>query len=118
MKQSRSSKVIMTNEARVLRRLRLKNGLSMQAAGKALGCTDSYISHIENGRAGTPQGERLIEFLRVYGRTSEKYFRELVRGYDLNQTDLEVLTELIPKLKSLHLKTMRTLAENFLKDSR
>lgn len=77
----RSGRVIMTKEARVLRELRIQSGLSMRKAGALIGCTDSYISHIENGRADVPRGGRLDKFLAVYGGIKQKSFYERVRRY-------------------------------------
>ena len=43
--------------ARVLRELRIQSRLSMRKAGVVIGYTDSYISHIENGRTDVPRGD-------------------------------------------------------------
>lgn len=79
--KGRSGRIVMTNEARVLRELRMQTGLSMRQAGVILGCTDSYISHIENGRADVPTGVRLDRFLAAYGGIKQKSFYERVRRF-------------------------------------
>ena len=117
MSQRRSTKVIMSNEARVLRDLRLKMSMTMKAAGKVIGCSDSFISHVETGRVAVPSGERMLAFLKAYGDISGKYFRELVREYEGKEDDLDVIVELLPKLKGPQRTAVRTLVEQFLSRS-
>ncbi len=116
MTKGRTSKVILTPECRVLRELRLKHGLSMREAGARLGCSDSYISQIENGRANAPKGEALARFLRLYGGISAKYFGELVREWKHEKTDIEIIQETLPKLKPRNLKIIKLLVEQLAKD--
>ena len=47
---ARTAKVVISNEALVLRQMRIKAGLSMRKVGGLIGVSDSYISQIENGR--------------------------------------------------------------------
>lgn len=105
----------MTPEGRVLRDLRLKHKLSMTAAGAKLGVTDSYISHIENGRANPPAGKSLDRFLEIYGRIGHKHFYELVREKKTHLSDEEIIIELMEKLKPEQLKVIRVLIEQILK---
>jgi transcriptional regulator with XRE-family HTH domain len=112
MGNGRTAKIILTAEAKVLRQLRLKHGLSMKAAGAQMGYSDSYISQIENGRENPPKAQRLLRFLKVYGDISEKYFRELVRDLEKEVSDVEVIEELLPKLKPPQLKAVRVLCES------
>ncbi|MBT4763279.1 MAG: helix-turn-helix domain-containing protein [Bdellovibrionaceae bacterium] len=107
----RSEQVIVTSEARALRELRKRSGMSMRLAGEKLGYSSSYISQIENGRENVPKGKRLDKFLEVYAvnRTS---FTKLVNG-DL-KTDLELILELVPKLEMNSQKVVRTLVEQLL----
>src|ERR1700677_181380 len=94
----RSSRVIMTNEGRALRELRIMHGLSMRKAGELIGVSDSYISHIENGRADPPKGIYLEKFLAVYGGIKAKSFYERVRNIREEVTPQQELVELIYKL--------------------
>lgn len=94
----RSGRVIMTNEARVLRELRIQSGLSMRKAGALLGYTDSYISHIENGRSDIPKGDRLDKFLEVYGGIKQKSFYERVRRFSESVDPRQELIEMIQNL--------------------
>ena len=66
MGNKRSNRIIMTDEARVLKELRISRGLSMRKAGELMGVSDSYISHIENGRLDVPKGKRLEKILLIY----------------------------------------------------
>lgn len=109
--KGRSYKVVLTNEARVLRELRLKHNLTMREAGARVGVSDSYVSLIENGRTEPPQGEALGRFLKVYGGISEKYFYELVRECKAEVTDAEVIAELVSKLSVVDQKLVRVIVE-------
>ncbi len=53
----------------------------MRKAGDALGFSDSYISHIENGRVDVPTDANLEKFLILYGDLKQKSFYERVRRY-------------------------------------
>lgn len=57
MPMKRTSYVVMTHEARVLRRLRERSKLSMREAGDLMGYSSSFVSQVENGRANPPTGE-------------------------------------------------------------
>jgi len=94
----RSGRIIMTNEARILREMRIQAGLSMRKAGVLVGCTDSYISHIENGRSNVPKGDRLDKFLLAYGGVKQKSFYERVRRYMETRDPKSELIELIQNL--------------------
>jgi transcriptional regulator with XRE-family HTH domain len=101
----------MTNEARVLRELRIQSGLSMRRAGELLGCTDSYISHIENGRSDVPTGERLDKFLIAYGGMKQKSFYERVRNYHCRISPTEELIEAVSCLPADKIKILIQLAK-------
>jgi len=72
--KARSQKIIVTNEARVLRALRLEHGLSMKKAGELAGVSDSLIAHTETGRLNPPKGPNLERLLRVYGESRRRAF--------------------------------------------
>lgn len=65
----------------------------MKEAGKALGVSDSYISQIENGRANCPTGDRLKQFLELYGKIGVKYFNELCRDWEKESTDEDFIRD-------------------------
>lgn len=115
MKKQRSARVVMTDEARVMRDLRIKQGLSMKAAGKLLNVSDSYISHIENGRTAVPMGNSLLKFLKVYGKTTPKYFGELVREKKQEVTDLDIINDLLERLKPSQIKAVRAYIEHIMR---
>ena len=108
--KSRTARVVLTPEANTLKRLRLRNGLSMRAAGAKLGYSDSYISQIENGRENLPTGERLEKFLNLYGIT-EKYFKQLCKEWRDETDDADLLVALSRKLPKEKVKTLLTLAQ-------
>ncbi len=108
--KGRASKVIVTPEAQVFRALRLKRGYSMRKMGELVGCSDSYISQIENGRENPPKGERLLKFLDVF-EIKPKYFAELVKSWKDEETDHDVVQTLLPKLKPEQVRLLRSMAE-------
>lgn len=110
-KTSRTARVILTPEAMVLRQLRERQGLSMRAAGAKLGCSDSYVSQIENGRENVPAGERLMKFLKLYGDTTEKYFKQLCKEWKEEATEKDQLVALLGKLPDEKIRTLLTLAQ-------
>ncbi len=63
----------MTNEARVLRRLRLDSGTKIKDVAQAIGKSESFIRHIEHGRLDVPSKEIIKEILSVYGATYRIY---------------------------------------------
>lgn len=108
----RSARVIMTNEARVLRELRIQSGLSMRQASALIGCTDSYISHIENGRSDVPKGDRLDKFLNVYGGIKQKSFYERVRRYSETADPKQELLELATNIANDKVKIAIQILKN------
>lgn len=94
----RSSRIIMTNEARVLKELRRQHGLSMRKAGEMLGLSDSYIAHIETGRMDPPKGDKLDRLLGIYGGIKQKSFYERVRNYAEIVTPQMELMETVGRL--------------------
>lgn len=88
----------MTNEAKILRVLRIQTGLSMRQAGKLIGCTDSYILHIENGCTNIPTGCNLDKFLAVYGGIKQKSFYERVRRFEKHEDPRQKLIDMIHKI--------------------
>lgn len=113
-KKYRSRHVVMTNEARALKKLREDKGFSMKKAGQLLGYSDSYISQIENGRENLPTDDKLERFLQVYG-SDVRTFNKVVRDFETNLTDLDAIKEVLDRLSPSKLKMLRTVAEGFLK---
>ena len=110
-KNNRTSRVVLTPEAMVLRQLRERQGLTMRAAGLALKYSDSYISQIENGRENVPTGERLAKFLKLYGDITEKYFKQLCKQWKEKSTERDTLCTLINKLPDEKVRILLTLAQ-------
>lgn len=110
----RTEKVIISPEGRILKKLREKHGLSMKEAGKALGVSDSYISQIENGRANCPTGDRLKQFLELYGKIGVKYFNELCRDWEKESTDEDFIRDNASKLSKDNQKLLKAMMETML----
>ena len=113
---NRTNRIIMTDEARVLKKIRENKGLSMREAGKLLGWSSPYISHIENGRVNIPEGERLEKMLTAYGNITRKNFLDKMRVFRKEKEqkpDLELI-ELLPRLTMEQTETIKALVRHFL----
>ena len=111
----RSSKIILTNEARVLKELRIEAGLSMRAAGKMIGLSDSTIAHIETGRMAIPSGGRLEELLRIYGGMKVKSFHVRVRKWSAKKTVRDELNDLIQRATLEQIKMIAVFVRSVLR---
>ena len=68
-----------TEEGLALKELRLTKGLSMRGLGQLIGRSDSYVSHLENGRLDFPTGQALERILAAFGNMKPKSFFERAR---------------------------------------
>lgn len=104
---ARTEKIIMSNEARVLRQMRISKGLSMRAAGKLIGRSDSFISQVENGRMPISGSPMLEKILNAYGDGIKvKSFYEKARLLKHLLTPKEELLGLIARLNDLQTRTV------------
>ena len=114
MEDKRSSRIIMTNEARVLKDLRVEAKLSMRKAGALIGKSDSYIAHLETGRMDIPTEESLERLLNIYGGMKVKSFYERVRKYKQSLTPKDELRELLERGTDEQLRTLLTVAKGII----
>lgn len=114
-KNRRSDQIVMTNEARVLRDLRIKSKLSMKKAGELIGRSDSYIAHIETGRMNPPTEDKLDRLLAIYGGIKQKSYFERVRKYSHSSTPLMELHDLLNRLNEQQAETALILVKSLLK---
>ena len=114
MEDKRSSRIIMTNEARVLKDLRVEARLSMRRAGALVGKSDSYIAHLETGRMDVPTEEKLDQLLGIYGGMKQKSFYERVRKYRISTTPKDELVELMQRGSDEQLRTLLTVAKGII----
>ena len=94
----RTRQIDVSNEARVLRLMRIEKGLSMRKAGELIGRSDSYISQIENGRMDVSQGAILVKMLDVYEGPKVRSFKERARLVKNRLTPREELEDLVKRL--------------------
>lgn len=112
----RTKYVIMSSEAKVLKSLRERAGLSMRQAGEKMGVSGSLVSQIENGRENIPEGSRLKRFLDAYG-VGLSTFKKQVRGFSEEESDMDAIQSLLCKVADEDLKTLRTMVEHFARKS-
>lgn len=101
--KGRSYDVQLTKEARTLKHLRRELGLSMQEVANKMGCSDSLISQIENGRMNLPRGDFLDKLIKLYGVSNRKRFSEKCIRYGEKFTPQELITQALPKLNEQEL---------------
>ncbi|MBK8202604.1 MAG: transcriptional regulator [Bdellovibrionales bacterium] len=104
----------MTNEARVLKDLRVQHGLSMRKAGELIGLSDSYIAHIETGRMDAPKGAKLDRLLAIYGGIKQKSYYERVRDYRGKVTERDELMELATRANEAQISTILAIAKGII----
>ena len=112
----RTARVIMTDEARVLRELRVERQLSMRGLGASMGKSDSYVSQVENGRMDPPTDEALDRYLAAVGGMTSKSFYERVRRFriDRSRTDRDELLEVAKRATEVQVKQILLLAKTIL----
>ena len=110
-RKKRSATIIITNEARVLRDLRIRSGLSMRKAADLIKLSDTYIAHIETGRMDPPTGDRLEKLLAIYGGIKQKTFYEKVRKYKRRIPDRDHLSEVVRRLPAEKVTTLLIFAQ-------
>ncbi|MBX2995391.1 MAG: helix-turn-helix domain-containing protein [Bdellovibrionaceae bacterium] len=101
--KSRSYDVKLTKEARTLKHLRRELGLSMREVAEKMGCSDSLISQIEQGRMDLPRGSFLDRIIKLYGVSNRKRFSEKCIRYGEKFTPQELIVEALPKLNEQEL---------------
>ncbi|MBF0298929.1 MAG: helix-turn-helix domain-containing protein [Oligoflexia bacterium] len=112
-KNKRSARIIMTNEARVLKQLREESGLSMRAAGQKIGLSDSYIAHLENGRIDIPKkAEKLERILAIYGGIKIKSFYERAQNFKEKITPKDEIKELVSRANDHQVTTLLTIVKS------
>ena len=112
---NRTSRVTITNEARILRQMRIDKGLSMRKAGELIGRSDSYISQIENGRMNVPEGEVLERMLEVYEGPKLRSFKERARLLKHQITSREELEDLVKRLNDDKVALVVNIVKSLLK---
>jgi transcriptional regulator with XRE-family HTH domain len=109
----RSAKIILTNEARVLRALRIESKLSMKKAATGIGISASTIAHIETGRMNPPRNEKLDLFLQAYGGIRRKSFYERVRTFESSSPRQELI-ELLKRANTMQLRVLLNVTKGLL----
>ena len=112
---SRSKNIVLTNEARLLKKWRLDRGLTLRQVGERVGKNHTTIAHIEGGRMGIPTGDDLERLLAVYGITNPRSLEIMAKSMDGNLTTADRINELLGKMPAeqveLVLKVTKEIAE-------
>jgi len=116
LRNKRTARVVMSDDARVLRELRIERGFSMRALGVGMGKSDSYVSQVENGRMDVPSGETLEKYLEALGGLALKSFHERVRKYRVERspTYRDELLEIAKRANDNQVKQILLLARTLI----
>ena len=112
MAMSRSSQKRITQEAIVLRHLRLSRKLSLNKAGRLVGITGSAIAHIEGGRMEVSRA-RTDTMVEAYGYTRDDYL-EFFDGRELPINLRMECTSIIGQLDDTKLQAVYAVLVNFM----
>ena len=82
----------------------------MRQLGEIVGVSDSYIAHVESGRADPPLGARLQKYLDVF-EIKEKSFYERVRLLKEKVTPRGELMELVGRMSDDKVTTLLAIAK-------
>jgi transcriptional regulator with XRE-family HTH domain len=111
-RRKRTSNRSTTEEGLALKELRLSKGLSMRGLGQLIGKSDSYISHLENGRLDFPSGPALERILAAFGDMKPKSFFERARSCRARTHQEEFICKWIRKASDTDLKAVYSLISN------
>ena len=112
-KQKRSQRKIITPTSKILRYMRMSRQISMRAAGKRNGLSDSAIAHYETGRMDIST-DRIRQLVENYGYTMQD-FEEYTAGKPLPV--LSIKDEcycLIDRLDETKLRAVHALLTGFI----
>lgn len=111
-KKRRCDHRIMTNEGRILKTLRESKKLSMKKVGRLIGFSDSFVSHLENGRLDL-NPTVILKLLNVYGYSYDEFIQFKNGGKELPESLRHECIEIIKRLSHEKLRTMKTILESF-----
>ena len=111
-KYKRSNHKRTTKAAQILRFMRMSKGISMRAAGRLVGLSDSWISHIEQGRMDLDE-RKIMRLVTAYGFTRPEY-EAMLAGTEVPFTDLkDECIALIDRIDQEKLKTVLAILRGF-----
>lgn len=112
-RQGRSAKKVYSPKGQVLKKLRNERDLSMKQVADFVGCSDTFISFLENGRAEIPKTEVFGKILKVYG-ISQRAFDERVRRHEREEGDDEFIVKAFKILTLEQKHLIKTLIKQYL----
>ena len=99
MKNRRTSKIILSPEAKALRRIRENRNLSIRYVAKKMKYSESYLRHIEKGRLDIPNLVFLNKLLSIY-KVSYDEFANKVKECNNEKTSQVQIKKLVDKLNA------------------
>ncbi len=108
----RSDVKVMTKEAAVLKHLRLVAKFSIRGAAKAIGLSEAFVNHAENGRLDLNPGV-ILRFLNVYGRNYEEFVKLVEGRLPMPSSDYTECVEILKRLTPDKLVTVKTILKSF-----
>lgn len=112
-RQGRSAKKVYSPKGQILKKLRNERDLSMKQVADLVGCSDTFISFLENGRAEIPKTEVFDKILKVY-EVSQRAFDERVRRHEREEGDDEFIAKAFKILTLEQKHLIKTLIKQYL----
>lgn len=111
-KYKRSQHKRTTKAAQILRFMRMSKGISMRAAGRLVDLSDSWISHIEQGRMDLDE-RKIMRLVAAYGFTRPEY-EAMLSGAEVPYTSIkDECAALIDRIDAAKLKTVLAVLRGF-----
>lgn len=113
-KQKRSQQKRITLENKILRYMRMSKGISMREAGRISGCSDSAISHYEQGRMDISPS-RIATLVQAYGYSLQDW-EEYKAGKPIPVLSIQdECAALLKRLDDQQLKAVHGLLTGFIR---
>lgn len=109
----RSQEKRTTKPARVLRFMRMSKRISMRAAGRMVGLSDSWVSHIEQGRLDLDD-RKISRLIDAYGFSRREY-ETLLNGGEVPFNNIkDECIALIDQIDDAKLRTVLAVLRGFM----
>jgi transcriptional regulator with XRE-family HTH domain len=108
----RDISLLKTHIGKLLKELRINQGLTIQDAALGLDMAFPNYLYLEKGRKGAPKLETLFKLAEFYGVPLDYFFKDFDKPRKKNLAELKLLTEfrrLNPEKKHISLRLLRAL---------
>ncbi len=111
-KYRRSDDKIITKEAEVLKYLRESRKLSVRKVSNLIDRSDTWVSHIENGRIDLDP-KKILKLINIYGYCNNEFMNLVASKKPLPENIYSECIEMLKRLDKSKLKTVKSILESF-----